>query len=313
MTRKDVALVATHAERYAGTAGGGMDQATICFSQAQCAQLIRFHPLQTEAINLPEETVIVVCHSGCTSHKAVDAAVCYNKRVFELVLASFLLLSETPHWKDTDNDRLPHLTLREVQERLERSFSQMIETASQRISAQPYSKEQVQMLLGTERLDKILDTRVGREVWERNTAFEPLRRTLHVFSEAQRVDDFVRLCRSSKYSPHEKLQKLGEILNASDASLADYFDCSTRELAGLTNAARSFGAYGARLVGAGWGGCILALVPKRGAPAFLTSMQNYAATSLGKPTAPGPSSAFIVYPDTGVTVYGSSLLDVEWA
>lgn len=123
MTRHDVAAVATDAERYVGAAGGGMDQAAICFSRLNTAQLICFNPLSAEVVTLPTDAAVVVCNSGTLSQKAVDAAVCYNKRVFELVLAAFLLLQRTQHWNEDDERNFPHLTLRAVQERLGQSLT----------------------------------------------------------------------------------------------------------------------------------------------------------------------------------------------
>ncbi len=49
-------------------------------------------------------------------------------------------------------------------------------------------------------------------------------------------------------------------MNESHASLADDFDVSTPALDALVGAARATGAHGARLTGAGFGGCIVALL-----------------------------------------------------
>ena len=50
----------------------------------------------------------------------------------------------------------------------------------------------------------------------------------------------------------------GAVLLASHESLRDDYECSTPELDWLVeNATRSGGIRGARLTGAGWGGCIL--------------------------------------------------------
>ncbi len=53
----------------------------------------------------------------------------------------------------------------------------------------------------------------------------------------------------------------GELMRASHASLRDDFEVSTPELDRLVELAHDEGAYGARLTGAGFGGCIVALVP----------------------------------------------------
>ncbi len=51
-------------------------------------------------------------------------------------------------------------------------------------------------------------------------------------------------------------------------SLRDDFEVSLPELDLLTDAARRAGAFGARLTGAGFGGCIVSLVPEEAVGGF---------------------------------------------
>ena len=55
---------------------------------------------------------------------------------------------------------------------------------------------------------------------------------------------------------------LGSVLSASHASLRDDYEVSTLELDAAAAALESAGAYGARLTGAGFGGCVVALTPR---------------------------------------------------
>jgi Galactokinase len=84
----------------------------------------------------------------------------------------------------------------------------------------------------------------------------------HVVSENARVGQFVTALRA-----HD-LDTLGRLALESHRSLADDFAVSTPELDLLVTLAVEGGAYGARLTGAGFGGCIVALV----APAETASM-----------------------------------------
>jgi galactokinase len=80
-----------------------------------------------------------------------------------------------------------------------------------------------------------------------------LRRARHVVSETARVRDVVDATRQGAEVP-------GAVLLASHASLRDDYECSTPELDWLVaKAAGTPGIRGARLTGAGWGGCILAV------------------------------------------------------
>ena len=80
----------------------------------------------------------------------------------------------------------------------------------------------------------------------------------HVVTENLRVLDFCAVLRSS--SP-DRDRRLGELLLASHASLRDDFEVSTPELDVLVEKTVEAGAIGARLTGAGFGGCIVALTP----------------------------------------------------
>ncbi|WEU39705.1 MAG: mevalonate kinase [Candidatus Odinarchaeum yellowstonii] len=65
---------------------------------------------------------------------------------------------------------------------------------------------------------------------------------------------------AKKYLEIPELSKLGELLNINQA-LLESLGVSTVDLEKLVYAAREAGAYGAKLTGAGGGGCIVALAP----------------------------------------------------
>jgi galactokinase len=80
-------------------------------------------------------------------------------------------------------------------------------------------------------------------------------RVRHVVSENARVEDSVEaLARGD-------LQTLGELLNDSHASLRDLFDVSTPAVEEAVGWLRGAGAVGARVVGGGFGGSVLGLMP----------------------------------------------------
>lgn len=84
-------------------------------------------------------------------------------------------------------------------------------------------------------------------------------RAVHVFTEAARVLRFRNICLGPE-SNELKLVTLGGLLRKSHESLRDKYDCSCPELEELMVCSRRAGAFGARLTGAGWGGCSIHLV-----------------------------------------------------
>jgi galactokinase len=78
----------------------------------------------------------------------------------------------------------------------------------------------------------------------------------HVVTENARVLGFVRALRAGETGV------LGPLLLASHASLRDDYRVSIPELDALVDELVEHGALGARLTGAGFGGCVVALVPR---------------------------------------------------
>ncbi|HKA93342.1 MAG TPA: galactokinase [Acidimicrobiia bacterium] len=81
-------------------------------------------------------------------------------------------------------------------------------------------------------------------------------RARHVVTENQRVFDFAAALRAGDTTA------LGSLLLASHASLRDDYEVSTTELDLAVDLLVEHGAIGARLTGAGFGGCVVALVAR---------------------------------------------------
>ena len=81
------------------------------------------------------------------------------------------------------------------------------------------------------------------------------KRALHVISENERT------LQASKAMRENNIIEFGKLINQSHDSLRDYYEVSSDELDLIVNIARSNeNCYGARMTGAGFGGCAIALV-----------------------------------------------------
>ena len=81
------------------------------------------------------------------------------------------------------------------------------------------------------------------------------RRVRHVVTEDARVLDTIDLLRSGA-DP----RVIGPLLTASHASMRDDFEITVPQVDVAVETALAAGAYGARMTGGGFGGCVLALV-----------------------------------------------------
>ncbi len=93
------------------------------------------------------------------------------------------------------------------------------------------------------------------------------RRARHVISENARTLEAAAAMRAGD------LRRLGELMNASHDSLRDDFEVTNAALDTIvTIARRQAGCHGARMTGAGFGGCAVALVAAARAPAFVDAV-----------------------------------------
>jgi galactokinase len=92
------------------------------------------------------------------------------------------------------------------------------------------------------------------------------RRARHVISENRRVCAVARLLREGD------LPAVGPLLSESHASLRDDFEVSWPQADFAVDAAVAAGAFGARMMGGGFGGSVIALLPEDGAVGIRAAM-----------------------------------------
>ncbi|MDX1615680.1 MAG: galactokinase [Candidatus Promineifilaceae bacterium] len=103
------------------------------------------------------------------------------------------------------------------------------------------------------------------------------RRAKHVVQECLRVNEGVRQLQQ------DDLDAFGRLISASHQSSRDLFEVSIPELDALAETASgSPGCYGARLTGAGFGGCVVALVEVDAAETVATEVQAAYARRFGQ-------------------------------
>ncbi|KAF2111812.1 galactokinase [Lophiotrema nucula] len=282
--KKELCELAIVSERSVGVNSGGMDQAASVFSLRGTALYVTFKPsLNYTTIEFPHtdpELTFVTAQSFVAADKHVTAPVCYNLRVVECTLAAVFLAKAFGLKKELPQDSSPlgvslrgfHDTFFEekegVADNTKASVSEF-ETQLQKLlqltqdylpQEEGYSRAEISGLLGIS--EDELNQRFMSKFPVRAEKFLLRQRTLHVFSEALRVIRFRELLSSPPESGKDLLSALGDLMNTTQDSCRDVYDCSCPELDELCDLARAAGAVGSRLTGAGWGGCSVHLVPK---------------------------------------------------
>lgn len=116
---------------------------------------------------------------------------------------------------------------------------------------------------------RILTELTGRKLttlrgitWDEFQKYEPklpivvAKRCRHVVSENHRVNQAVEALEKND------IERFGKLMNQSHASLRDFFEVSCKELDVLVSLTQKHpGVVGARMTGAGFGGCTIALMP----------------------------------------------------
>lgn len=124
----------------------------------------------------------------------------------------------------------------------------------------------------------------------RDVSVEDFARLQHCLPETPRkrarhvVTDNARVLAAVKAMRDENLQQIGEAMRLCHESLRDNYEVSSRELDLLAETAWGVpGCYGARLTGAGFGGCVVALVAEAAVDDLITQVSQVYQARFGRP------------------------------
>ena len=283
--KRDLVELAIVSERAVGVNSGGMDQSASVFSVKGDALSVSFSPqLRAEAIPFPKVSppiTFMIAQSFVTSDKHVTAPRCYNLRVVECTLAAEMMAKALGVKLKPDFGPLGH-SLRGLQDAYfnggtstggsqiqlgnpklsyKHQLEKMLAMTSELLKNENgYTREEIARSLSVSVSD--LEDKYMTKFHVKAERFMLGKRATHVFSEALRVIAFKELLQdpSSPSNPN-LLPRLGSLMNETQNSCRDVYECSCPEIDELCQIAREAGAYGSRLTGAGWGGCTVHLVP----------------------------------------------------
>jgi galactokinase len=235
--RMGFARFCSEAEWYVGTRGGIMDHFAALLGQRDHALFLDCRPngeghYVTEEVPLPRGYALIVVDSHVHHENARGQ---FNERVAACRAGTGLLKLAYPgisHLRDVQN----------------RPWSELEPLLPEQITLAELHRQGVELGDLPGLVEVPLQVRA---------------RCRHVWSENQRVLAAVDALRAGDVT------RLGRLLDQAHASARDDYEISCPELESLVGAAREVdGVMGARLTGAGWGGCIIALVEEAAVAGF---------------------------------------------
>jgi galactokinase len=233
------------AEWYVGTRGGIMDQFIAILAERNHALFLDCRPRNETGyayhqVPMPEGYVVMVVDSQIRHQNTGPH---YNQRVAEVRIGVHLLRQVYPD--------ITHL--RDVQQVPWEELEPLLPVVVQADE------------LASHGID--LDTLLDAGVRPASDRFYVRRRCRHVITENERV------LQSTSALTAGDMATFGHLLNEAHASARDDYEISTPEIEALVRIARAVdGAVGARLTGAGWGGCIVAVIRAGQEDSFATQV-----------------------------------------
>lgn len=236
----ELAIDSSQAEWFLGTRGGALDHTAICLAKPGQAVHIFHSEKSAELLPLPEGNFRWLTFFSHPADKGREVMLEYNERaaVSRLLIPAFL---------DGGNS---------------------IETLPEAVTLAEIAKFHPAVFADCERTFPAL-------VSERSALSLKLRnRARHHSGEVERVAFAVKLLRRSPDS-RTLLAAIGRLINQSHESLRDLYEVSTPEVESLIEAIRADElVYGARLMGGGFGGNVLALTTTENVNALIKRVQR---------------------------------------
>lgn len=272
------------AEWFIGTRGGSMDHLTICLGAAANAVLIDYATDQTRLAALPDQPFEWITFFTKPADKGREIMIEYNERA---AVSRLLIPAIIDHWKVSAPAR--HKTWCETKQELARGSAEAFQTAHDLFTSLPetISIETVR----SDYPDTLLELERSFPALVNDTPRWPLKirtRGLHHLGEAKRVTLATKTLDSIQNEKHSEytlsgMKELGRLLNESHASLRDLYNVSVPEVDELIRIVREDPhVLGARVMGGGFGGNVLALTTREHSQNLINQVQEQYYSARGR-------------------------------
>lgn len=268
----ELAQDSSQAEWFLGTRGGALDHTAICEASLGYAILLKYGEKYTQPVPIRAAQFRWVTFFTLPADKGREVMMEYNERaaVSRLIIPAMI--------KDWKHDK-PRLALTWLQA--------VAQLRAHRMEAAEKLAMLINYLPETIRLEEVR-SRFPQIFQECEAAFpslvrehlsRPLKirnRALHHLGETWRVEEAASTLLSITRDGYieEGMRMVGDLINQSHASLRDLYEVSTTQVEKLIEIVRSDShVYGARLMGGGFGGNVLALTTAENVAALIDRVQ----------------------------------------
>jgi N-acetylgalactosamine kinase len=268
----ELARDSARAEWFVGTRGGSMDHITICHSRRMHSVHISYGEEAADLVPMTLPQLRWVTFFSRPANKGKEVMLEYNERA---AVSRIIIPALIEEWGGLEGDH--YVTWKSAVESARAGSTGALEEIERMLARLPQT-------ITLARLEK----RNPRAFGECRLAFPALvverldhpiavrSRALHHVREVRRVAAAVaafRDARNDADSGKRLMQRVGTLLNESHESLRDLYGVSTPDVEALMRAvAADPRVYGARLMGGGFGGNVLALTTSEHAPGVIESV-----------------------------------------
>ena len=260
-----LAREASKAEWYVGALGGAMDHITICLAKEDHAVLISYLYDQARQVALPGRQFRWITFFSQSADKGREVMIEYNERsaisriIIPALIQGWRVKEPERHTQWVSALRLLELGATEALDNLESLLQELPLT----VKLSELERDYPEAFAACARSFPLLVAdRVDRPLQLRDRALHHIREVRRVKAAAKLLDNLSQPSSATQDGQEvdEAMRLLGVLLDHSHASLRDLYQVSTSEVERLIEIIRtSPGVYGARLMGGGFGGNVLAL------------------------------------------------------
>jgi len=271
-TSEELARDSAMAEWFIGTRGGSMDHTTICLARPSSAVRISYSDAQIRRVKLPDEPFAWVTFFTEPADKGREVMIEYNERA---AVSRLLIPAIIDSWKSTMPER--HRAWCDALELLISCSSfdaaeKVLGSLPPTISIETLRRDYSETYSVLERSFPALLPAKSRWPLKIQT------RALHHLGEVKRVALATSTLDSIQKGSDDTLaamRTIGNLVSESHASLRDLYEVSTSEVEDLIKIIREDpNVLGARLMGGGFGGNVLALTTRDHSQALIQQVEQ---------------------------------------